>query len=74
MKTILKQHRRATAILEDGNLSASLNIRISNAADRKNALEFCTVITTEVKRVEKEKAKAKKISDKKKASAVQSVA
>jgi len=56
MKTILKQHRKASVILENGNLIASLNIRFNNAMDRKNALELCAIITTEVARAEAKKA------------------
>lgn len=52
MKTVLKQSRIASVSLEDGTLTASLDVKLTNARHRQNAIDFCKTILRQVKAME----------------------
>ncbi len=53
MKNVLKQHRKASIVVEDGKLSAHMEVKLGNARDRKNALDFAQIILKQVKEAQK---------------------
>lgn len=64
MNKLIKDHKKCSAFIVDGQLKMSSDLKITNARERKIAVDLCKDVLAEIKLIEREIKKAAKAKEK----------
>lgn len=67
MNKLIKDHKKCSAIISNGQLNISSDLKVTNARERKVAVDLCKDVLAEIKLIEREIKKAAKAKEKAKA-------